>query len=333
MTWRDKPDSGEKGKFRMTTDFFKPKRIPNLKQKSCYRTTLKFNSRSRPVAGKQSHSRLGFGIQPVLDDVGEQKDFGAYLSTFDNDSLSYLIESGSHLLQLDGKNLKNMNTQSIVYNLRSVKLPCQVTFRSQHLAPVAQKYFDFKQSVVNAWEEGPKEKEKEEQNNSGELTKEVLEQQDKEEAPVKEDSDEEPNEFAEEDKVDPVRLEWTVGSVVEVKSQTLGMWLKGTICVIEHDDDGEWLSVRYETPDGRSWKKETARDLVNEIRPYEAPEDVKPEEEESESSDDEKEERKTIPTNFDEAMKLLDQKSEPVDDLDEDLALIEELKKNFENDI
>jgi len=323
MTWRDEVKGTIFGKFTVKNDFFKPVRIPVLREMEIsdsrpksYVTTIQFNHTCK--SRRENYERLGFEIKPIFDDEGEAQDIEAMISAFHNPELEEMLGKGAQLKSLGDLDLRNMHFNDIEYKLKHVTLPCQIEFVSQSLAPLSSEYFKFNQSTLETWSSETTEMEVETRR---EQTPEQPAVEQNQEVQKVEEEEAEKEELFEEEELDEVRVAWTVGSKVEVKSQTLGMWLKGTINVIEHDEEGEWLIVKYDTPDGRNWKKETARGNVD-IRPCV---EEAPEKEESDSSPDQTED--ALPSNFEELNRLMTENATTgLDDLSEEMALLDELR-------
>jgi len=64
-----------------------------------------------------------------------------------------------------------------------------------------------------------------------------------------------------------VREAWKAGDHVEVFSGSAQKWFPGNISEICHDEDGEFLVVKYTLDDGRARVKEVEREDVETIRP------------------------------------------------------------------
>lgn len=65
---------------------------------------------------------------------------------------------------------------------------------------------------------------------------------------------------------DSDRIQWGLGSKVEVFSGSLEQWFPGTITKFSVDEEGEWISVLYDVGNKRVKIKETQRDFED-IRP------------------------------------------------------------------
>mmetsp|Transcript_65576 Transcript_65576/g.80293 ORF Transcript_65576/g.80293 Transcript_65576/m.80293 type:complete len:80 (-) Transcript_65576:43-282(-) len=70
---------------------------------------------------------------------------------------------------------------------------------------------------------------------------------------------------------DQYRQEWTQGSHVQIYSNSRQKWFLGEIATIFHDDDGEWLEVRYHTGKYNLMSKCVQRystEIKRQIKPY-----------------------------------------------------------------
>eukprot|EP01083_Nonionella_stella_P095657 268596_1 len=67
--------------------------------------------------------------------------------------------------------------------------------------------------------------------------------------------------------IDAIRASWRVGSTVEIYSESSTQWHTAKVTKISHDEEGEWLEVRWNAINNTKRVKLAAREDKSTIRP------------------------------------------------------------------